>query len=115
MTTDSSGKDTWDNVKEQLTPTDTEEAVNQLNVMDSAEVLYNDNTELNWDKDLKSNYRDLIQAFGGEENLNQYHDIGAFGVTLAVEQDEEPIFVVYAEQEKYRQIKERIRGLATPL
>ncbi len=91
----------WLEVREQLTPSDTEMNLSQLNVMNSVEVVYDDGTRSEWSQDLQEKYENLLEAFGGEEQVNQYHDIGAFGVTIAVEQDEKPLFVVYGEESTY--------------
>jgi hypothetical protein len=70
--------------------------------MAGAEVVYPD-TSYTWEDDIAENYEQLIEAFGGEDNLNQYMDIGSTDITIAVEQDEEPLFVVYGEDERYEE------------
>lgn len=92
----------WEEARSSLTPTDTETVKDQLGVMHKAEVVYPDDS-YTWNEDIPENYEELIQAFGGEGQVNQYMDIGGTGTTIAVEQDEEPLFVVYGEDEMYEE------------
>jgi hypothetical protein len=68
--------------------------------MSEAEIVYPDSS-YTWEDDIAANYEQLIQSFGGEENVNQYMDIGGTETTVAVEQDKEPLFVVYGKDEIY--------------
>ncbi len=88
-------------VKSSLSSVSTEEVLNQLGAMNEADVVYNGwETELG-DEDIVENYRKMLDAFGGEQNLDQYIDIGGLGVTVAVEDVDEPVFVVFGEDELY--------------
>jgi hypothetical protein len=94
-------EDDWSDVKSSLSSVGTEEVLNQLGAMNEADVVYN-GWETEWsDEDIVENYRKMLDAFGGEQNLDQYIDIGGLGVTVAVEDGDEPVFVVYGEDEVY--------------
>lgn len=90
----------WDEAKSSLTPEGTETVKDQLGVMSEAEVVYRD-TRYTWEEDIAEKYEQLVQAFGGEEQVNQYMKIGGTETTIAVEKNEEPLFVVYGEDEMY--------------
>ena len=100
----------WSEVRENLTPTDTETALNHLNIMNSATVLYEDSEE-EINEGLEAKYIELLERFGGEDELTQYHDIGAFSTTLAVEKDDEPVFVFYGDEERYSKSRGLFKGL----
>lgn len=90
-------------MKNSLSSVDTEEVINQLEAMNEADVVYN-GWETGWsDEEIVENYWKMLNAFGGEENLDQYIDIGGLGVTVAVEDGEEPVFIVYGEDEVYEE------------
>jgi hypothetical protein len=90
----------WDEAKSSLTPEDKETVKDQLGVMSQAEVVYRD-ASYTWEEDIAEKYEQLVKAFGGEESVNQYMEIGGTDTTIAVEQDEEPLFVVYGKDEMY--------------
>ncbi len=90
----------WSDVKSSLSSVGTEEVVSQLEAMNQADVVYEDGWRTEWeDEEIVEKYREMLNAFGGDEELDQYMDIGGLGVTVAVEDGEEPLFVVYGEDE----------------
>jgi|APHM01.1.fsa_nt_gi hypothetical protein len=66
--------------------------------MNEAEVIYDDGRGTEWEEDIVGKYQEMLNAFGGEEDLDQYVDTGGLGVTVAVEDGDELIFVVYGEE-----------------
>lgn len=104
----------WAEARSSLTPADTETVKDQLGVMREAEVVYPD-TSYTWEDDIAESYEHLVKAFGGEKQVNQYMDIGGTGTTIAVEQDEEPLFVVYGKDEMYEKPGLFNLGLGTTL
>jgi len=93
----------WRDVRESLQEVDTDYITDQLDVMYSAELMYTDGITTDWHREMSDRYETLIRAFGGEESVNQYLDVGAKGVSIAVEQGEEPLFVVYAKERPYEE------------
>ena len=90
----------WSDVKSSLRSVNTDEVLRQLGAMGEADVVYDDGWQTEWgDEEITDRYQEMLDAFGGEENLDQYMDIGGLGVTVAVEDGEEPVFVVYGEDE----------------
>jgi len=82
--------------------------------MDSATVMYEEHEE-ELDTGLKKRYIELLERYGGEDELTQYHDIGAFSTTLAVEKDDEPVFAFYGDEERYSKSTGLFRGLTAML
>lgn len=91
----------WEDIRGSLTSADTGTVTDQLQAMGEAEVIYKDGTVIEWEEDIEENYLEIFEAFGGDENLDQYMDVAGAGVTVAVEEDEEPLFVVYGKEEMY--------------
>ncbi|MFB6175204.1 MAG: hypothetical protein ABEJ87_04475 [Candidatus Nanohalobium sp.] len=96
--------DNWSVVRESLRPTDTEQVRSQLQVMGRAEISYPDDTEMKWKTDLGDRYERLVDSFGGEENVQQYMEIDGGDLKVAVEQDQEPLFYLSANEETYLSI-----------
>lgn len=95
----------WQQVRESLNEVDTDYVTDQLDVMKAAELIYSDGRTTEWKKDMSEKYETLVEAFGGEESVNQYLDVEAKGVSIAVEYDDEPVFVVYAQESRYENIE----------
>lgn len=74
---------------------DTERVKEQLRVQVSAEIDYPDGRNTVWYSDLEENYEQMIDAFGGEDAVDQYLEINPQGVKVSVEQDDEELFTVY--------------------
>lgn len=108
-------EDNWLEVRHELTPADTEEITDQLGVMGKAQIVYSDETIDYWDEEICGKYEMLIEAFGGEDEVQQYYDIGDLGVTVAVEQEDSPLFVVYGDESSYAKSSGPLAGLASIL
>lgn len=91
----------WEQIRESLDEVDTDYITGQLKVMNRAEVLYPDGTDYEWNEEITEKYERLVNGFGGEEEVEQYLQIGAKGVAVAVEYDGEPIFAVKALEPGY--------------
>lgn len=91
----------WTEVRDSLQETDTDSVANQLDFMRYAEVVYSDGETSDWYTDIVERYEELVEGFGGEESVDQYMEIGAKGVSIAVEHDDEHIFTVYAAESGY--------------
>lgn len=91
----------WREVRGSLTNTDTDMVADQLGVVDRAQIVYSDESDSIWTEDLVGKYEQMVDAFGGQQEVEQYIDIGSKGFTVAVERDDEPVFVVYADEESY--------------
>lgn len=102
----------WQQVRKDLTPTDTETALNHINVMESATVVHEDHKE-EINENLEQRYLELLEQYGGEEDVMQYHDIGAFSTTLAVEKNDEPVFAFDGNEERYSRKTGLMKGLTT--
>ena len=90
----------WSDVKSSLSSFGTDEVLSQLEAMGESSIVYEDGWRNKWeDEEIVDKYQEVLNAFGGEEQLDQYMDIGGLGVTVAVEDGDEPIFVVYGEDE----------------
>jgi hypothetical protein len=86
--------DEWSEIDDSLEE-DTERVKEQLRVQVSAEIDYPDGRGNVWYSDLAENYEQLIDAFGGEEEVTQYLEINPQGVKVSVEQDDVELFTVY--------------------
>lgn len=95
----------WQQVRESLNEVDTDYITDQLEVMKAAELVYSDGRTTAWRNDMSEKYETLVEAFGGEESVKQYLDVGARGVSIAVEHDDEPVFAVYAQETRYENIE----------
>lgn len=108
-------KSGWGDIDDSLSETGTESVLEQLSAMDEAEVVYPDGTSYGWEEDLEENYSELVNAFGGEDEVNQYMEIKGTEVTIAVEHGKETVFTVYADEERYGKDSSLNLGLASPL
>lgn len=105
----------WEDVKDRLTPTNTNIATDQLEVMRSADIVYPDGNRSTVSEEISDKYETLVESFGGEEEVKQYYDVGARGVTIVVEQDNSPLFVVYGKEDSYSKGSGPLFGLANSL
>lgn len=95
----------WREAREIMQEVDTDYVKDQLGVMTAAELVYSDGQTSEWCNDMEEKYETLVEAFGGEESVNQYLDIAPRGVSVAVEHDDEPVFAVYAQETGYESIE----------
>jgi len=103
----------WREVRGSLTNADMDMVTDQLGVMGSAQIVYSDESDSIWKEDLVGKYEQMVDAFGGEQEVEQYIDIGSKGFTVAVERDGEPVFVVYGDEEGYSKSSRFNFGLGT--
>lgn len=108
-------KSGWVDIDDSLSETGTESVLEQLSAMDEAEVVYPDGTSYEWEEGLEENYMELVDGFGGEDEVSQYMEIEGTEVTVAVEHGEETVFTVYADEERYGKDSGLNLGLASPL
>lgn len=92
----------WEDVRRDLTPTDTDTVLQHLNIMSTATFMYEgDQEELR--HGIRTRYKELIDEIEEEGDVEQYQDLGAFSIGVAVEVGNEPALLMYAEEDFYSQ------------